>query len=45
MTEDFYRVLTRILGAARGAPDLERHGWCNRLPLNEVLHHERYTPR
>jgi 5,6-dimethylbenzimidazole synthase len=26
-------------------PDLERHGWRNRLPLNEVLHHERYTPR
>jgi 5,6-dimethylbenzimidazole synthase len=26
-------------------PDLERHGWRNRLPLNEVLHHERYTLR
>src|SRR2546421_8181598 len=26
-------------------PDLERHGWRNPLPLNEVLHHQRYTPR
>ncbi|WP_409497275.1 5,6-dimethylbenzimidazole synthase [Amycolatopsis sp. cmx-11-12] len=23
-------------------PDLERHGWRERLPLNAVLHHERY---
>jgi 5,6-dimethylbenzimidazole synthase len=23
-------------------PDLERHGWRNRLPLEAVLHHERY---
>ncbi|QFZ16602.1 5,6-dimethylbenzimidazole synthase [Saccharothrix syringae] len=27
------------------APDLERHGWRNRLPLEEVLHQERYTRR
>ncbi|MEU4742021.1 5,6-dimethylbenzimidazole synthase [Actinosynnema sp. NPDC023658] len=26
-------------------PDLERHGWRNRLPLDEVLHEERYTRR
>ena len=26
-------------------PDLERHGWRRRVPLDEVLHHERYTPR
>ncbi len=25
-------------------PDLERHGWRNRLPLSEVVHHERYDP-
>lgn len=23
-------------------PDLERHGWRNRLPLADVVHHERY---
>ncbi|MBW4719075.1 5,6-dimethylbenzimidazole synthase [Saccharothrix obliqua] len=28
-----------------GAPDLERHGWRNRLPLEDVLHQERYTRR
>ncbi|MGY6652293.1 5,6-dimethylbenzimidazole synthase [Amycolatopsis sp. TRM77291] len=27
------------------APDLERHGWRERLPLDAVLHHERYEPR
>ncbi|MEU5694841.1 5,6-dimethylbenzimidazole synthase [Actinosynnema sp. NPDC020468] len=26
-------------------PDLERHGWRNRVPLEDVLHEERYTPR
>ncbi|GAB2989308.1 5,6-dimethylbenzimidazole synthase [Saccharothrix stipae] len=26
-------------------PDLERHGWRNRMPLDEVLHEERYTRR
>ncbi|WP_018683643.1 5,6-dimethylbenzimidazole synthase [Actinokineospora enzanensis] len=26
-------------------PDLERHGWRSRLPLERVVHHERYTPR
>ncbi|GAA1334493.1 5,6-dimethylbenzimidazole synthase [Saccharothrix algeriensis] len=26
-------------------PDLERHGWRNRLPLEDVLHEERYTRR
>ncbi|WP_433268079.1 5,6-dimethylbenzimidazole synthase [Actinosynnema sp. CS-041913] len=26
-------------------PDLERHGWRNRLPLEDVLHQERYTRR
>ena len=26
-------------------PDLERHGWRNRMPLEEVLHEERYTRR
>jgi 5,6-dimethylbenzimidazole synthase len=26
-------------------PDLERHGWRNRLPLDDVLHHERYGER
>jgi 5,6-dimethylbenzimidazole synthase len=24
-------------------PDLERHGWRNRLPLDDVLHYERYN--
>ncbi|MFI9010525.1 5,6-dimethylbenzimidazole synthase [Actinosynnema sp. NPDC053489] len=28
-----------------GTPDLERHGWRHRLPLEEVLHEERYTRR
>jgi len=27
------------------APDLERHGWRNRLPLDDVMHHERYRAR
>ncbi|WP_436496497.1 5,6-dimethylbenzimidazole synthase [Actinokineospora sp. HUAS TT18] len=26
-------------------PDLERHGWRARLPLDEVVHHERYPTR
>ncbi|MFD6071493.1 5,6-dimethylbenzimidazole synthase [Amycolatopsis lurida] len=26
-------------------PDLERHGWRDRLPLDTVLHYERYEPR
>ncbi|WP_172803188.1 5,6-dimethylbenzimidazole synthase [Alloactinosynnema sp. L-07] len=26
-------------------PDLERHGWRSRLPLDEVVHHERYPTR
>jgi 5,6-dimethylbenzimidazole synthase len=26
-------------------PDLERHGWRDRLPLDAVLHYERYEPR
>jgi 5,6-dimethylbenzimidazole synthase len=26
-------------------PDLERHGWRNRVPLDAVLHEERYTQR
>lgn len=26
-------------------PDLERHGWRNRLPLDDVLHHDRYRAR
>ena len=26
-------------------PDLERHGWRNRMPLEAVLHEERYTRR
>ncbi|MBE1574218.1 5,6-dimethylbenzimidazole synthase [Amycolatopsis roodepoortensis] len=26
-------------------PDLERHGWRERLPLDAVLHQERYEPR
>lgn len=26
-------------------PDLERHGWRNRMPLEDVLHEERYTRR
>jgi 5,6-dimethylbenzimidazole synthase len=26
-------------------PDLERHGWRERLPLDEVVHHERYGQR
>ncbi len=26
-------------------PDLERHGWRHRMPLEEVLHEERYTRR
>ncbi|HEV7908185.1 MAG TPA: 5,6-dimethylbenzimidazole synthase [Pseudonocardiaceae bacterium] len=36
------------LGPVRGlpdTPDLERHGWRNRLPLDDVLHHERYRER
>lgn len=28
-----------------GTPDLERHGWRNRLPLDDVMHHERYRAR
>lgn len=24
-------------------PDLERHGWRSRMPLDQVVHHERYT--
>jgi 5,6-dimethylbenzimidazole synthase len=27
------------------SPDLERHGWRNRLPLDDVLHHDRYRAR
>jgi 5,6-dimethylbenzimidazole synthase len=27
------------------APDLERHGWRNRMPLEDVMHHERYRER
>ncbi|WP_192909738.1 5,6-dimethylbenzimidazole synthase [Gandjariella thermophila] len=26
-------------------PDLERHGWRSRLPLDDVLHQERYSQR
>jgi 5,6-dimethylbenzimidazole synthase len=26
-------------------PDLERHGWRERLPLDDVVHHERYGHR
>lgn len=26
-------------------PDLERHGWRRRVPLAQVVHDERYTPR
>ncbi|ONI86280.1 5,6-dimethylbenzimidazole synthase [Saccharothrix sp. ALI-22-I] len=26
-------------------PDLERHGWRNRMPLDDVVHQERYTRR
>lgn len=26
------------------SPDLERHGWRNRLPLEEVVHYDKYTP-
>lgn len=26
-------------------PDLERHGWRERLPLDDVVHHERYRHR
>ncbi|MEV6609289.1 5,6-dimethylbenzimidazole synthase [Kutzneria sp. NPDC051319] len=26
-------------------PDLERHGWRERLPLDDVVHHERYGQR
>ncbi|GAA1261797.1 5,6-dimethylbenzimidazole synthase [Saccharothrix xinjiangensis] len=36
------------LGPVEGlpdTPDLERHGWRNRMPLEEVLHEERYTRR
>ncbi|MCK9931004.1 5,6-dimethylbenzimidazole synthase [Frankia sp. Mgl5] len=25
-------------------PDLERHGWAHRRPLDAVVHHERWTP-
>ncbi|WP_051385590.1 5,6-dimethylbenzimidazole synthase [Actinokineospora inagensis] len=24
-------------------PDLERHGWRSRIPVDQVIHHERYT--
>src|SRR5205814_9503315 len=27
------------------APDLERHGWRQRRPLSEALHHERWTEK
>ena len=36
------------VGPVRGlpdTPDLERHGWRNRVPLDAVLHEERYTQR
>ncbi|GAA2819147.1 5,6-dimethylbenzimidazole synthase [Crossiella cryophila] len=36
------------LGPVRGlaqTPDLERHGWRKRLPLDDVVHHERYGQR
>ncbi|MGH9003970.1 MAG: 5,6-dimethylbenzimidazole synthase, partial [Acidimicrobiia bacterium] len=26
-------------------PDLERHGWRQRRPLSEALHHERWTEK
>ncbi|MCG8918802.1 5,6-dimethylbenzimidazole synthase [Actinokineospora sp. PR83] len=26
-------------------PDLERHGWRSRMPLAEVIHEEKYTPK
>ncbi|GAA3549427.1 5,6-dimethylbenzimidazole synthase [Amycolatopsis ultiminotia] len=28
-----------------GTPDLERHGWRRRVPLPEVVHHDRFTQR
>ncbi|MBP2474921.1 5,6-dimethylbenzimidazole synthase [Crossiella equi] len=31
--------------ALSGTPDLERHGWRKRMPLDDVLHHERYGQR
>lgn len=36
------------LGPVEGlpdTPDLERHGWRHRMPLEEVVHQERYTRR
>ena len=30
------------VGALQQTPDLERHGWRTRLPLSDVLHHERW---
>ncbi|MBY8848609.1 5,6-dimethylbenzimidazole synthase [Saccharothrix longispora] len=33
------------VAALPDTPDLERHGWRNRMPLEEVLHEERYTRR
>ncbi|EWM14202.1 5,6-dimethylbenzimidazole synthase [Kutzneria sp. 744] len=36
------------LGSVRDlpeVPDLERHGWRERLPLDDVVHHERYGQR
>ncbi|GLZ36739.1 5,6-dimethylbenzimidazole synthase [Actinokineospora sp. NBRC 105648] len=33
------------VGRFREVPDLERHGWRGRMPLEDVVHHERYTPR
>ena len=35
------------VGPVRGlpaTPDLERHGWGRRAPLESVLHHGRYQP-
>ncbi|MDQ2584581.1 5,6-dimethylbenzimidazole synthase [Saccharothrix yanglingensis] len=33
------------VAALPDTPDLERHGWRNRMPVEEVLHEERYTRR
>ncbi|GAA3846898.1 5,6-dimethylbenzimidazole synthase [Saccharothrix violaceirubra] len=33
------------VAALPDTPDLERHGWRTRMPLDDVLHEERYTPR
>ncbi|WP_037305235.1 5,6-dimethylbenzimidazole synthase [Amycolatopsis orientalis] len=47
MPENIRPVAWLCLGPVRelpSVPDLERHGWRERLPLDAVLHYEKYSP-